>query len=222
MPSGAAASRGRQKAILAAVMHEKATSDELKNAIAAAKDVPGLGPFEQATVRDAERNFKLAVGVPAELERRIAANEVASVQEWAAAREKDDYPAFEGRLRETLKLAREKAVAMKPEGKPYDTMIDRFERGMTAERLSEIFGSLSKPLKGILEKVLEMKEKSGKEVHPALLGGDDWDVGRQAELCRELCEVMTFDMNKGRIGELIPCLFCDSSPRFSDEYGLGC
>lgn len=206
MPSGAASSRGRQKAALAAVLHEKATSEEFAAAISAAKGVPELGPFEKATVRDAERNYKLAVGVPADLERKIAANEVASVQAWITAREKDDYQAFEPSLRETLSLAKKKAQAMRPGEKPYDTMIDQFERGMTADRLTEIFDGIAMPLKVILDKVLYMKDRCGKKVHPALLGGDDWDVTRQADLSREICQVLGFDMDKGRIGEL-PILF---------------
>lgn len=201
MPSGAAASRGAQKAALAAVLHDKATSAELAAAIQGAKEVSDLGPFERATVRDAERDYKLAVGVPAELERKIAANEVASVQAWVSAREKDDYSAFEDNLRQTLALTKEKAQAMRPGELLYDTLIDQFERGMSAQRLSEIFDSISKPLKTILDRVLEMKEKKGRDVHPALRGGEDWDVTRQAELSKDICQILGFDMDKGRIGK---------------------
>lgn len=203
MPPGAADARGRQKAALAAVVHAKATAPELEAAIAAARDAPGLGPFEAAAVRDAARNFRLASGVPPDLERAIAQHEVKSVQAWVAARKADDFDTYAPLLQEMLDLAKKKAQAMRPAESPYDTMIDVFERGMSADRLSEIFGQIASPLKQILERVLKEKEASGKKVHPALLGGDDWDVKRQAELSKEICQVLGFDMERGRIGELL-------------------
>lgn len=207
MPPGATAARARQKAVMAAVMHEKATSKQLASSIAAAKQSSAqLGPFESATVRDAEREYNLAIGVPKELKRKIAAKEVESVQSWVAARKNSDYHSFEPHLREMLGLAKEKAVAMRPSMKPYDTMIDVYERGMTADRLTEIFDSVAAPLKLVLEKVLHMKEASTKKVHPALLGGDEWDVQKQVQFCKDVCQLLGFEMEKGRIGELYAVL----------------
>ncbi|KAI0561864.1 Carboxypeptidase Taq (M32) metallopeptidase [Gracilaria domingensis] len=200
MPPGAAVARARQKAAMAAVIHDKATSDQLRAAIAAAQRVrPQLDAFEAALVRDADREFRRAVAVPRELEKKIAANEVQSVRAWVAARADGDFGAFEPRLRVTLQLAREKAVAINPEGKPYDTMIDVFERGMSSDRLAEIFAAVADPLKAMLEDVLEMKSKCERKVHPALLGGELWDVQQQAQLSRDISTMLGFDLERGRI-----------------------
>lgn len=199
MPTGAAASRGAQKAALAAVIHAKSTSAELGDAIAAAKHVSDLGVYEAANVRDADRNYQKAVRVPAELERAIAEHEVACVQAWVAARKADDFAAFAPSLDKMLGLVKEKAAAI-GDGQSYDTMIDVFERGMTAERLTEIFGGITAPLKQLLERVLEMKDQCKRQVHPALTGGEEWDVAKQAELSRDICKVLGFDMHHGRIG----------------------
>lgn len=200
MPSGSASSRGQQKATLAAIIHAKSTAPELKQAINGAKALQGLGEYEAANVRDAERNFRRSVGVPPELERRMAVHEVACVQAWIEARKRDDYPSFESSLREMVALTREKAAAM-DEGDVYDIMIDTFERGMTSSRLTDIFAQIEKPLGGILEKVLAAKEKCKREIHPALKGGDDWDVAKQAELSSEICKILGFNTDKGRIGK---------------------
>lgn len=202
MPPGSASSRGQQKAALASVIHARSTSQELEQAIDAARKLQGLGEYEAANVRDAERNFQMAVGVPPELERKIAAHEVACVQTWVEARKRNDYPSFESSLREMLSLMKEKAAAMR-QGSVYDTMIDIFERGMTAERLSQIFRQIEKPLGDLLEKVLKAKKECKREVHPALKGGDEWDVAKQAELSSEICKILGFDTNKGRIGKLV-------------------
>lgn len=200
MPTGAANSRAKQKAALAAIVHEKSTSESLKASIdAAKKDLHTLNSFEKAVVRDAERNYLLAVGVPTSLEKEIAEKEVASVQAWVAARSNDDFDSFSPHLDTILALMKKKALAMKSQSDPYDTMIDRFERGMSAERLTQIFQHITGPLKMILEKVFTAKESCSKTVHPALLGGDDWDVAKQAELSREICNVLGFNFDNGRI-----------------------
>eukprot|EP00178_Gracilaria_changii_P004418 TRINITY_DN1707_c0_g1_i1.p1 TRINITY_DN1707_c0_g1~~TRINITY_DN1707_c0_g1_i1.p1 ORF type:complete len:559 (-),score=83.12 TRINITY_DN1707_c0_g1_i1:466-2142(-) len=200
MPAGAATARARHKATLAAVLHEKATSKQLADAIDAAKLVrPQLGPYESATVRDAERNYHMAIRVPEQLERKIAANEVESVRAWATARQNNDYQNFEPSLRNTLALAKEKALAMKPSTEPYDTMIDVFERGMTSERLTQVFEEVATPLKAILDNTLRMKATCSKKVHPALLGGDQWDVQKQVDLCNEISQALGFDLQRGRI-----------------------
>lgn len=202
MPSGAAASRGAQKAALAAIIHEKCTSSKLGDALLAAKQETGLGEYEMANVRDAERNYNRAIKVPPELERKIAENNVASVQAWIQARTEDSFEKFEPFLRKTLALTKEKAEAVGGADLPaYDVMIDTFERGMTADRLSEIFGGISAPLKSLLEKVLDMKEKCTKEVHPALRGGEEWDVEKQAKLSKDICQVLGFKLENGRIGK---------------------
>lgn len=204
MPKGSGPSRGKQKAAIASVVHEKATSDALKTAIAEAKkEMDSLNEFERAIVRDAERNYNLKVGVPTYLEREIAKHETYSVQAWVEARENNDFASFAPSLKKMLELIRKKALAMKPDANVYDTFIDMFERGMTADRLSEIFDEIKGPLKTLLEKTLAAKGKCKKQVHPALKGGKGWDVESQAELCKELCDVLGFDFDKGRIGKLI-------------------
>lgn len=207
MPPGSASSRGQQKAALASVIHARSTSQELEHAISAAKKLQGLGEYEVANVRDAERNFRRAVGVPPELERKIAVHEVACVQMWVEARKQDDYPSFESSLREMVSLTKEKAAAMS-EGDVYDTMVDTFERGMTAERLSQIFRQIEKPLGELLEEVLRAKKECKRDIHPALKGGDKWDVAQQAELSSEICKILGFNTDKGRIGKLALTLRC--------------
>lgn len=212
MPAGAAASRGKQKAALAGIVHEKATSEALKGAIEDAKQsVTGMNEFEKAVVRDADRNYQLAVGVPAELEKEIAEQEVASVQAWVKARSNDDFASFAPVLKKTLELSKRKALAMRPEEDAYDTLIDCFERGLSADRLTEIFTSISEPLKELLEKTLAAKENCERKVHPALLGGEEWTVEKQSALCKEICKVLGFDFNKGRIGKSSSCLICEVS-----------
>lgn len=199
MPSGSSAARAGQKAALAAVIHAKQTSPDLRDAIAATRNQQNLGPYEAASLRDADRAYRDAKGVPPQLERDIAALQASSMKAWVAARSASDFAAFQPSLEEMLRLQREKALAMRPGEDPYDTLIDTYERGMTAARIEQIFDDISEPLKAILDRVLEAKASSGRQVHPALLGGPDWDIKRQTALSQEIGERLGFDVEKGRL-----------------------
>lgn len=203
MPSGSSDSRGKQKAALMAVVHEKSTSSELHDAIKDTKHViDQLDEYQRAVVRDAERNYQRAVGVPPDLEREIAQHESECIQKWVTARKDDDFLSFAPSLAHMLKLSRDKASKMRPKCDTYDTMIDTFERGMTAARLEEIFDSVAEPLKDVLTRTLKAKDECTRKVHPALSGGDDWTINKQELLCRDIASAIGFDMEKGRIGEL--------------------
>lgn len=200
MPDGSAASRGKQKAALAAVLHDKKTSAELRDAIAAAKgDVSSLDEFQKAVVRDADRDYRHKVGVPKELEKEIAEHETASVQAWAKARKEDDFKSFAPYLVKSVELMKKYAKATRPDKEAYDGAIDIFERGMSSARLTEIFNEIAAPLKNLAEKILAAKGNLP-EIHPALRGGEEWTTERQSALSREIAKVMGFDYNHGRIG----------------------
>lgn len=202
MPGGAAALRGAQKAAMTAIIHERRTSDELKNAIAAAeKDVELLNPYQHATVRDAARDFQRKVRVTADLEREIAAHEVIAGQKWVQARKNDDFELFAPFLEKSIDLIRRKVQLQSPDMDPYNAMIDTFERGMTATRLQEIFDEIRQPLKDLLTRTMKAKRTCKQEIHPDLRPSDKWTVEGQRNLCSDLCNALGFDLTKGRIGK---------------------
>ena len=57
MKERSAASRAAQKAALASVIHQRQTSEKLGELIKSAEQESGLGPMEQASVRDARLSF---------------------------------------------------------------------------------------------------------------------------------------------------------------------
>lgn len=200
MPSGAVDARGNQKAALTAIVHDKSTSAELLTAIQQAqRDHDSLNAFQKAVVRDADRNYKRAVGIPAALEQTIAQHESHCVQVWVSARRDDDFPAFLPSLSKMLELMQRKAALMSGETDKYDCMIDMFERGLTADRISEIFSGIAQPLKDILRRTLAAKAKCTRQVHDALRGGDDWTTEAQERLCRDICKALGFDFTQGRM-----------------------
>ena len=148
MPEGAAKARAAQKAALAGVLHEKATAGDLGALLARLQGVDlaaaGLDAYQQATVREAARDYRKATAITKELASREAELESRGYQGWVKARQDDDWAAFAPLLQEWVDLRREKAALVGGPGSAvYDVLLDDYEKGMTAARLDEIFGQVS-------------------------------------------------------------------------------
>lgn len=200
LPPGAADARARQKAALAGVAHEKASSPALGDAIAACEaGLEGIEDnFARANVRDARRSFDQTARVSKALAMEKEAAESEGYAAWAAARAANDWAGFAPTLVKGLDVFKRYAAATRPEMKSYDAAIDMFERGMTADRLSTVFDELAPPLKNLLDRVSAARA-TAPPVKKMLKGGDHWDIEAQARLCKKLAERLNFDFEKGRI-----------------------
>lgn len=125
MPTASDTSRGQQKAALAGVTHEKASSTTLRDAILACENHMGdLSSYQRAVVRDAKRDYENVSRVSKELSKKIAEAETAGVAAWTKARKENDWKSFAPYMRSGLDLAREYAQTTRPNMKPYDAAID--------------------------------------------------------------------------------------------------
>ncbi len=199
LPKGSAADRAEQKAVLAAVIHEKSTSDELAAAIAAAEGVScGLNEYAKANVRDARRSYDQTVRVPRELVMERERAESNGYAAWVEAKKASDWQKFAPVMREGLRVFKQYVSASRPDMEPYDAAIDTFERGMTVRRLQELFDELAPPLKRLLDDVARARANMP-PVADALRGGAGWEVDKQTKFSRVVAEMLTFDFDKGRI-----------------------
>lgn len=197
-PPGAAVVRAQQKAALAGVVHEKSVSTDLGDAIKSCEKVSDQidCKFSQANIRDARLNYDRGIRVTKELAMEKEAAESEGFAAWQTARKEDDFAGFAPIMKNGLRVFKEYVKATRPDMEPYDAAIDVFERGMTADRLQELFDELAVPLKSLLDRV----DAAGKnEIHPSLKGGEGWDIDAQNKLCSILAEKIGFDFNNGRL-----------------------
>ena len=160
MPEGASEARGAQKAALAELVHLQATSAALGEAISAAESAGAAEgcPWRRAVIRDARRDYNDAVRLPAELKAKEAELGAKGYAAWVKARKNDDWASFAPVLEELVALRKEMAAACADPGvSAYDYLLDKFERGMTEERLTEIFGELRTKLVPVIAKILAAK-----------------------------------------------------------------
>ncbi|KAL4858840.1 Thermostable carboxypeptidase 1 [Chlorella vulgaris] len=196
MPEGAAESRAKMKSALAGVIHEKSCDAALGEVLAKlqAANLEQLNEFEQATVREAARDYKKLTAVPKELAQREAELESKGYQAWVKARQASSFEQFAPVLQEWVDLRREKAALVDPSGPVYDTLLDDFEKGMTSARLDEIFGEVKA---GLVPLLAELRER-GTPPSDAWLKGD-YATDRQAELCHKIAVALGFNLEHGRL-----------------------
>ena len=198
MPSGAAALRARQGSALAGVIFEKETAAELGSLItrlgAADLAAAGLDELERATVRDAARAYRRRVALSKELAQREARLSSEGYQSWVEARKASDYAKFAPLLSQWVDLTREKCNAIAPGEPIYDTALEPFERGMKSSRLDAIFSEVRD---GLVPLLADVKAR-GTPPDDSWLRGE-FDVDKQAALCKEIAVLMGFDLERGRL-----------------------
>ena len=204
MPPGAAASRATQKAALAKVVHEMRTGEAMAAAVEAVRGREAELPDAKmrANVRDAVESFDKQARKSAELAEAEARLESEAFAAWQGARKDKDFSAFAPKLKEMFALKQQVAKITRPAvAEPYDGALDAFERGMTAERLDEIFAELRAGVVPLLAAIQEKRKASPEIDAPpeALKAGPAWDEAAQAELSREIAIALGWQADNGRL-----------------------
>ncbi len=120
---GSADARGKQKSVIASLMHKMQTDPELGTLLDTLNksDLSHLpSNFERANVRDAFRSYTLTSRKSKEMATAKAELEGKGYQAWAAARKADKYADFAPVLAEIVQLQREIGLATRPQMSAYD------------------------------------------------------------------------------------------------------
>jgi carboxypeptidase Taq len=123
-----------------------------------------------------------------------------------------------------LALAREEALhlAERTGLSPYDALMDRFEPGMTSQRVEQIFGDIRQWLPGLIREVVERQRHE-----PVLRPVGPFPVDAQRRLCERAMRLLGFDFEAGRL-DVSTHPFCGGVPqdvrlttRFREDDFLG-
>ena len=79
----------------------------------------------------------------------------------------------------------------------YDVLADDYSAGLTADRIQEIFSTVKASLVPLLARIRE----NGTTPNATWItdGTKTYDLGKQADLCREIAIALGFDLQKGRL-----------------------
>lgn len=219
LPPDSTDQRAEQLALLAELQHAAATEPEIAVLLAELDPNPasaaqiksnpiGYAFPEEAdqavVVREARRDYERVVKLPSAFVAEKARHASAAYHAWAAAKEKADFAAFAPFLQKHLDLARQEAVFLGWGDRPYDYAIDKHDPGLTAAKLTALFGELQAGLVPLVRAIAASSVRAQAGVFKT------FPVEAQRDFLREVTEKLGFNYRRGRIDvSLHP--FCEGS-----------
>jgi len=159
MPPKGVEQRSEQLSLLDLIAHKEIVDPAvgaLLDSIEKDKKYAAMGEMQKRNVHLFRKAYNEEAKIPDELVAETSKQATICVNVWKRAKAAKDFSVFSPELGKMIAL-REKAADILMEVKgtktPYDALLDSFEPGMTAERISEIFTGMRKGLMGIMKKV---------------------------------------------------------------------
>ena len=194
MPSGGAAARGRQVAILRRLAHERFTDPALGKLLdRLQQSSDNLSADDASLIRVARRDYEKAIRIPAEYVARANAHGSASYNAWCRARPANDFAAMIPFLQKTLELSREYASFFAPYAHIADPMIDDADEGLTTTTIQRVFTELRHALVPMVRAISERPP-----VDDACLDRS-FDEAPQLDFGLKIATRMGYDLERGRL-----------------------
>ena len=195
MPRKGVEHRAEQRALLAGLVHDRATDprhEELLVALQGWALLDDPDSPQAVNVREIRRAFERERWLPRRLVEEWARVTAIAQQAWAEARRQDDFPSFAPWLDRIFALAREKADAVGYAGVRYDALLDDFEPGMTTDRLTALFAGLEPRLVPLLDSLRDAPAPQHVRAH-------EFPIERQKLFAEGTAAALGFDLEGGRL-----------------------
>ena len=194
LPPGAVEERAEQLALLEGEVHQRRTTPEMGDLIAAAEARTDLEPRDRALARELRRSYDRETRLPVELVTAIARQGSVNHASWVQARRESDFALFRADLERTVRLTREKADCLGYRETRYDPLLDTFEPWMTTAELGGVLADLRPPLVDLLQRITA----SPVELDDSVLRRE-YDVAAQRAFSDHLLEALGFTTQTGRL-----------------------
>lgn len=194
MPRKGAAARAEQLALMAGIVHEKQTSDELGEVLNQLEAEGVDDPIEQTNVREMRRAFNRETKLPVDLVKAIARATSQAQDAWVKARADSDFPAFAPHLDRLLDLKREVADKIGWDTEPYDALMDEYEPGAYASVVQEVFDKLKAELVPLVQAIKDAPQQPDLDLLTRSV-----PVEVQREFGMRVLGLFHFDLEAGRL-----------------------
>ncbi|MGB1396429.1 MAG: carboxypeptidase M32 [Planctomycetota bacterium] len=206
MPSSGGGVRAEALGELAGIAHERSQQPALGECIERAEEAAFSSGDEtlQALVREVRHDYERSLRIPVQHATESAEVNSKSIMAWQAAREQDDFSAFEPMLSRQIELQKAEAEYLRDdEDCLYDVLMNKYERGMTSANFSEICRQVVPGLKEIIDRVVARALPE-----PEFFRGP-WEKNKQLEFSKEVATQLGYDLDKGGL-DLTSHPFCTS------------
>lgn len=210
MPKGGTVARGRQRATLDRIAHEKMVEPalgRLLDQLQPVLDKRDADDDDASLLRVTRRDFERAIKIPAALVARLAEHSNRAYATWIEARPANDFSRVQPLLEMGVELSLEMSMALGGGVHPMDPLLDGAEPGMTVADVRRLFDALRQPLRSLLLNATATRPSDG----ACLL--QHFPEAKQLGFGLKLAERFGFDLSRGRL---------DQSPHpFSTAFCVG-
>jgi carboxypeptidase Taq len=210
LPRGGVEHRAQQLAMLAGMVHERATDPKFGELLASVEGTELTGDPEApeaANVREWRRAFDRATKLPRDLVEAMAEATTLGQQAWLAARAARDFARFRPSFERILDLKRREAACLGNGPGDYDALLDDYEPGATAASLALLFDTLRRELVPLIVAISDAPRR----LDPAGLRRS-YPIGRQRVFVEMMAAAVGFDFNRGRLDEAAHPFCTDIGP----------
>ena len=196
MPSGGAAWRGEQLALLARQLHARQSSKRYAELIAEAREEWRIrsketddGSVLSGQMRNLdllEQDLRRQQALDPDLVSALATAKSQGYDLWQQARRASDFPLFAPALQRMVELRQEQARQLSEPRSCWETLAQPFEPDLTLQRLQDLFAPLRRRLPELIEK---LKGTS----RPSSLS---WDLSESSQ--QQLCDQLLRDWGRDR------------------------
>jgi len=192
LPPKGAEARSRQLASLSEIAHEWLTAPALGDLLHELQQRADLGDGERRNVQLSFEDFNKQKKFSAAFVRRLSETSSRAFHSWLQARAANSFAIFKDDLQQLVTLKKEEAELAGYEQHPYNALLDNFEKGCTTSLLDNVFSSIRKPLKDILDRIASRPQVDDSFLHSHYPRNLQWDFG--LGIIRQL----GFDFEAGR------------------------
>lgn len=196
MPEGGAGARGRQRAVLCRMAHERAVTPALGMLIDALAQHGESLPYDSddaSLIRVARREYQKKIKIPPDHITRAIAHSSASYDAWTRARPADDFAGMVSYLERTLDLSREYASYFAPYKDIADPHIDDADEGMTTASTRKLFGELKRQLVPMVRAICAQPTADDSSLRQTFARAAQFDFALHA------AQSLGYDLKRGRL-----------------------
>ncbi len=162
MPPGAIGLRSEQLSLLSRLLHKMRSSTEVGDLLnEVEKKSRSLDEVQKRNVYLMRRKHDIAIKIPPDLVGKLSKQKAIATDVWKKAKATSDWKLFEPELTKLVDLSvtrEEIAMEVKGISTVYDSMLDDYERGITAEEIARVFGQLRDRLVPLAERCAEASQ----------------------------------------------------------------
>ena len=202
---------GKVGAYLTELSNEKLTSKETKELV---ESLEGETAFDSDTDKGMVRyligKYKEAVQIPASLQGELNQANADGQLAWGKCYEADDFESFKPVLKKQFDLQEKIATAINPDEKPYQVLVNRFDKDYRLEEIDAILAKIKDAVCEILNAVREEQSKIDDSILEC-----EADHDTVLRIVKKAQEILGLDKDKSTLFEIHHPVCVCTGPRDS-------